>query len=78
MITCDSDTNAGVSWAGWLVMVDVLQFFGHQPRNEDIRAEDEHQAAGDDATVGKHDNDPASREEKEADVADIFKANEHS
>jgi hypothetical protein len=42
-----------------------------------VCAEDEHEATGDDATVGEIDYDPATGEEKEADGADGLVANEH-
>jgi hypothetical protein len=46
--------------------------------HQSIRTEDDHQAASDgapkgDAAVGKHDDDPASREEKETRIAHIVK-----
>jgi hypothetical protein len=48
-----------------------------QPRNQYIRAEDDHEAARDHAAVGKIDDEPATGKEKEADSAYGFKANEH-
>ena len=47
-----------------------------QPCNQYIRAEDDHEAACDHATISKHDDDPASREEKETNVTYIFVAND--
>jgi hypothetical protein len=43
-------------------------------RHQSIRAEDDHEAAGYHAAVGKHDDNPACREKKEAHIAHIFVA----
>jgi len=51
-------------------MCYTLHLQGQQPRNQYIRAEDDHEAVGDDhAAVGECDDDPTSHEEKEAHVA---------
>jgi len=51
-------------------MCVILYLHGQQPRNEDIRAEDDHEAVSNDhAVVGEHDDDPASREEKETSIS---------
>ena len=43
-----------------LFMTRSLQIQCRPPRHEDVRAEDDHEAAGDDhAAVSKRDNDPA-------------------
>ena len=55
-------------------MLSPLHLQGQQPRNQYIRAEDDHEAARDHAAIGKHDDDPAGGEEKETDIAHIFKA----
>jgi hypothetical protein len=50
-----------------------------QPRHQYIRAEEDHEAVGDDhAAVGKHDDDPASRGEKETNIVYVVKANDRS
>jgi hypothetical protein len=46
-----------------VVMCDTLPLLRQQPRNEDIRAEDDHEAAGDDAGVGEIGYDPAANKE---------------
>ena len=59
-------------------MCDTLHLQGPQPRNEGIRAKDEHEAADDDAGAGKYGDDPAGCKEKEAHVVHGFKAKRHS
>jgi hypothetical protein len=55
----------------------LRHLFRQQPRQQAVRAEDDHEAAGDDAAVGKIDHNLTTGEEKETHVADIFKANGH-
>ena len=40
-------------------MTRPLQILRQQPRHQDVRAEDEHETASDDAAVGKIDHEPA-------------------
>jgi hypothetical protein len=51
-----------------------LQILGPQPRNQDIRPENDHEAARDHAAIGKHGDNPARHEKKGTHIAHIFKA----
>jgi|WetSurMetagenome_2_1015567.scaffolds.fasta_scaffold1389675_1 hypothetical protein len=56
-------------------MLSPLHLQGQQPRNQYIRAKDDHETARDHSAVGNRDDDPAGREEKETYSAHIFVAN---
>ena len=55
----------------------TLHLRRQRPRNQFIRAEDDHEAARDYAAAGEHDNDPAGRKEKETYITNIFVANDY-
>ncbi len=49
---------------GRCLTLSTLLHQSQQPRNQYIRAEDDHEATRERAAVGKHDDDPAGREER--------------